>query len=150
MACVTKCFYDHKLPPETKKLEKSEIDKVLLLELQNSYREGIGLHTEPDLKPQPVTSLISLAYPQYKDYTYTNYEAFKKDYFYFEKTIESGGKAKYMLRSKYRDFWIRVFKRTDSCILDGEKAEVSSHSEVKVFVQVCFNKAREYVWKKYL
>ena len=128
MACVIKCYYDNKLEPEKKKLEKEVIDNILMQELQKAYRQGIGLHTEDDLKPDPVRSLISLFYPYYKDYEYLNYKQYKKDYIYFDKTINSGKKAKFAIRSKYKKFWMRTFERTDTCIINGERAEVSPTS----------------------
>ena len=72
--------------------------------------------------------MISLNYPLYNDYDYKNYLDFKKDYIGFDKTINSGGKAKFCIRTKYKKFWMLVFKKADTCIVNGEKAEVRPSS----------------------
>ena len=128
MACVLRCHYDHKLQKITKEVFGREaIERILLIELERTYREDFQLDTQTLLKPNLQSNMQPnrhwrLVKKQHLIKQYPSYKHFKYDYTHKKGRVGHS----FFVRSNHSTFWKYVIGLTDEGIEAGLEAEVSN------------------------
>ena len=157
MACVLKCWYDHKLNENKKKLDKEGTDKVLTGVLLDIYKNRLKLDTQLDLVPNkgywvaPPKDEMHRAKPWILDRKFETYEKFKYAVLEERKKFrESRFNYGRFLASPYRRFLERVIEETDKCLVEETKKDTDrlllSYRSTEV---QCYAKALSKCWLKH-